>query len=232
MHRGAVVFTDIAGAAVERELNELGARLIDAQEQERRRLSRELHDGVCQGIALVSTELAILRDQLAGSPLMRDRLDTILAHTGDLGHELHRLSHALYPAWLEQFGLARSIHRLCAELSLAYRITIDLETAAVPVGLASHAELYLYRIVQEALHNVVRHSGAARATVRLDAEDRAVVMSVCDDGAGFDPLADNARNGLGLISMRERIHQLEGQLSVTSTPGHGTRIDVRVPLLG
>jgi two-component system NarL family sensor kinase len=122
---------------------------------------------------------------------MRDQLDTILAHTADLGRELHRLSHALCPAWLEQFGLARSVQRLCAELSLAYRIAIDVETGTAPAGLASRVELYLYRIVQEALHNVVRHSGATRATVRLDAADRTIVMSVCDDGAGFDPLAEN-----------------------------------------
>jgi signal transduction histidine kinase len=232
MHRGAVVFAAGAEVAVDQELTHLRARLIDAQEQERRRLSRELHDGVCQRLALVSAELAILRDELAGSPPMRDRLEAIRGHTVDLGRELHRLSHALYPAWLAHFGLTHSIHRLCTELSLAYRITIDLEAAAAPVGLASQAELSLYRIIQEALHNVVRHSGAARATVRLDAQDRAVVMSVSDDGAGFDPLADKARNGLGLVSLRERVHQLGGQLSVTSAPGHGTRIDVRVPLRG
>ena len=148
-----------------------------------------------------------------------------------MGSELHRLSHELHPAWLEQLGLAASLRRICSELSDAGGITILLEIEEIPVVLTNEVALAVYRIAQEALHNIVKHSGARNATVRLEADRDDIVLSVIDDGLGFDPLAERAMNGVGLISMRERVGQVDGQMTLTSKPNQGTRIEVRVPLL-
>jgi signal transduction histidine kinase len=213
-------------------LRDLGRRLIEAHESERRRLSGELHDNLGQRLALLSAELVMLRDTLGSSPLVVDQLDKLLAHTVDLGTELHRLSHELHPAWLEHVGLSDSVRRLCTDLSHAHRIPIHLESIEVPASLSNDIALCLYRIVQEALHNVVKHSAAANATVRLEARNDEIALTVVDDGKGFDPLDEGAIDGVGLISMRERARQLDGHLVLTSQPGHGTRVEVRLPLVG
>jgi two-component system sensor histidine kinase UhpB len=226
------VFLDVtARHRVEHEVRDLGGRLVDAHERERRRLSAELHDGVGQRLAVLAAELALLREEVASSPLILDQVDRILAHAGDVSTELHRLSHDLHPASLEQLGLSASIRRVCDELSRAHRITIRLEIAALPAGLTNDVALCVYRIVQEALHNVVKHSGAAIATVRLEVDHGEVVLNVVDDGKGLDPLVEHAIKGVGLISMRERARQVEGHLTLTSRPGLGTQVQVRVPLV-
>jgi len=227
------VFLDItAGHRVESELRDLGGRLIDAHERERRRLSGELHDGIGQRVALLSAELAMLRGQLANAPLVVAQVNRLLAHTEDVGTELHRLSRDLHPAWLERAGLAASIRRVCTELATAHRIAIDVESAEVPEALTGDVELCLYRIVQEALHNVVKHSGATRVTVRLVVDLGEIVLDVVDDGHGFDPVAERPTNGVGLVSMRERVRQVDGSVTLTSKPGSGTHVHVRVPLGG
>ena len=227
------VFLDItAGHRVESELRDLGGRLIDAHERERRRLSGELHDGIGQRVALLSAELAMLRGQLASAPLIVAQVNRLLAHTEDVGTELHRLSHDLHPAWLERAGLAASIRRVCTELASAHRIAIDVESAEVPEQLTGDVELCLYRIVQEALHNVVKHSGATRVTVRLEVDLGEIVLDVVDDGQGFDPVAERPTSGVGLVSMRERVRQVDGSVTLTSKPGSGTHVHVRVPLGG
>jgi signal transduction histidine kinase len=213
-------------------LRDLGRRLIEAHESERRRLSRELHDNLGQRLALLSAELVMLRDTLGSSPLVVDQIDKLLAHTVDLGTEVHRLSHDLHPAWLEHTGLPDSVRRVCTDLSRVYRVPIDLQCVDVPAGLSKDIALCLYRIVQEALHNVVKHSAAAGASVRLEAGSGEVVLTVVDDGRGFDPLVEGAMNGVGLISMRERTRQADGSFVLTSQPGLGTRVQVRLPLAG
>jgi PAS domain S-box-containing protein len=227
------VFLDAAARhRMEQELRDLGGRLVDAHERERRRLSAELHDGVGQRLAVLAAELALLREQVAGSPLILEQVDRVLTHAEDVGSELHRLSHDLHPAWLEQVGLSASIRRVCDELSRTHRIVIHLEIAEVPGGLTNDVALCLYRIVQEALHNVVKHSSATTATVRLEVDHGEVLLNVVDDGRGLDLLVEHATNGVGLISMRERARQVEGSLTLTSSPGLGTQVQVRVPLVG
>jgi signal transduction histidine kinase len=212
-------------------LRDLGRRLIEAHESERRRLSSELHDNLGQRLALLSAELVILRDTLGSSPLLVDQVNKLLAHTVDLGTEVHRLSHDLHPAWLEHTGLPDSVRRVCTDLSRASGIPIHLECVDVPTGISNDIALCLYRIVQEALHNVVKHSAAASASVRLEAHGGEIVLTVADDGRGFDPLVEGAMNGVGLISMRERTRQVNGSVVLTSQLGLGTRVQVRLPLL-
>jgi PAS domain S-box-containing protein len=226
------VFVDVSDRhRVEEERRDLGGRLINAHEEERRRLSRELHDGVGQRLALMSVELARLRKEVTGSPPILEQVRRLSEHIEEVGSELHRLSHELHPAWLEQLGLAASLRRICSELSDAGGITILLEIEEIPVVLTNEVALAVYRIAQEALHNIVKHSRARNSTVRLEADRDDIVLSVIDDGLGFDPLADRAMTGVGLISMRERVGQVDGQMTLTSKPNEGTRIEVRVPLL-
>ena len=226
------VFVDVSERhRVEEERRDLGGRLINAHETERRRLSRELHDGVGQRLALMSVELARLRQEVVGTPPILQQVRRLSEHIEEVGSELHRLSHELHPAWLEQLGLVASLRRICSELSDAGGISILLEIEEIPAVLTNEVALAVYRIAQEALHNIVKHSAAAHATVRLEADRADIVLSVIDDGQGFDPLAERTMKGVGLISMRERVGQVAGQMTLTSKPNQGTRIQVRVPLL-
>ncbi len=215
----------------DQELRELGGQLINAHEKERIRLSRELHDELGQRVALLSIELGLLNQQMATHDHeVRAQATKLAWEATEIGNALHRLSHNLHPSRLEQLGLRRSIETLCHELVDTKRIAIDLQIADVPEGIGLDMSLCLYRIAQEALNNVVKHSGAAHAVLGLGQDARAIVMSIADDGAGFDP-ADVRRKGtLGLISMRERARLVHATLAVTSQPGHGTRLEVRAPL--
>ncbi len=216
----------------ERELRELSGRLINAHEQERIRLSRELHDDVGQRVALLSAELGVLRQLLADAPRpVREQLTKITGQTNAIGGVLHRFSHALHPARLEQLGLESSIRAFCDDLSEARQIDIQFEVAGRTPAIHPDSAVCLYRITQEALHNVVKHSSASHATVALTFGRNEVVLRVIDDGAGFDPQEVRRKDALGLVSMRERARLVQGHLSVSSKPGQGTGIEVRLPIM-
>jgi signal transduction histidine kinase len=206
------------------------ATLIDAREQERHRLSRELHDGVGQHLALLSADLAALRELLCDSPPALERLRRLLTHTEEIGAEVHRVCRDLLPLSLERLGLVGSIRRICAELSSAHRIRIHVDAGDLPDQIDPHAVLCLYRIAQEALSNVAKHSQAATAAVRLEANTDEIVLHIVDDGRGFDPAVARQLNGLGLVSMRERAHHAGGDVALAAKPGQGTRVQARIPL--
>jgi len=217
----------------EHDLRELGGQLINAHEQERIRLSRELHDEFGQRIALLATELTLLRNQLGdSSPVTHDQVAKMASDASDIGAAIHRLSHNLHPSMLEQLGLETSIRTLCRDLTDMRQIAIDLQIGDMPDAIGSDIALCLYRIAQEALHNIVKHSGASHAVIGLGRQAQEIVMSVDDDGAGFDPAAVRRKGTLGLISMRERARLVQAALAVTSRPGRGTRLEVRAPLPG
>jgi PAS domain S-box-containing protein len=226
------VFVDFTDRhRVEEELRELSGRLIHAHEQERRRLARDLHDDVAQRVGLLAVELGMLRQQLGRAPAhIRTRVDELSAQAGEIGSELHRFSRELHPVRLEQLGLEASIRSFCSELAEARQIEIHIDLAEAPGSLPPGVALCLYRITQEALHNVVKHSGAASAAVSLSVAGDEALLCVTDRGAGFDPLAARAKDSLGLRSMRERVRLVHGHLVVASAPGEGTRVEVRVPL--
>lgn len=216
----------------EDKLRELSGRLIHAHEQERIRLARELHDDAVQRLGLLSINLEMLRQQLNEAPVdIHGRINELSQQVEDLASELRQLSHELHPAKLEYLGLEAAIRAFCEELSDARHITVQVDVKDVPRSLPSDVALCLYRVTQEALQNVTKHSGAGSATVVLAATEKEMLLSVTDSGVGFDVHALQGREGsLGLISMRERVHLAQGQLSVTSEKGQGTRIEVRVPL--
>ena len=215
----------------EDELRDLSGRLIDADEQERRRLARELHDEIGQRLSLLAMGFGALRQRLGGaSDDLRDDLTRMASEIAAIGSQLHAFSHDLHPARLEQIGLEASIRTICQEIAAARGMTIDFSTGEVPDGLPLQIAVCLYRIVQEALHNVVKHSRSPRASVILGATPGAMTLRVLDEGIGFDPHDGRKKETLGLVSMRERARLVRGDFAVTSEAGKGTTIDVRVPL--
>lgn len=216
---------------VEQELRELGGRLIDAHEQERRRLARELHDDVVQRVTVLAAELGTMQRALASpAPGINESLGKLSTQAKAIGSELRRLSHQLHPASLEHAGLEGSIRGHCRELSEAQHLDIQVEIVDLPARVAPELALCLYRVTQEALQNVVKHSGATRAIVTLIGAGHEMFLSVVDGGAGFQVEAAQGKGTLGLVSMRERARLVQGQLIVTSRPGGGTRVELRVPL--
>jgi signal transduction histidine kinase len=147
-----------------------------------------------------------------------------------LSSEMHRLSHDLHPAKLDQLGLVAAVRGFCKEFALAHELAIEFTERDVPRTVSADAALCLYRIAQEALHNVAKHSGGTAAKVELTRDDRHLRLVVADDGAGFDPQAARTNGSLGLVSMSERARFVGGRLSVESRPGTGTRVEVRVPI--
>src|SRR5262245_54535175 len=209
--------------------HDLAGRLIAAQEAERRRVARELHDDLSQKLALLSLDA----EQLArGKPLRENaapRARDIFDRVSEIASDIHRVSHQLHPAKLGAIGLVRSLEALCRDASIQHRIAVDFSHGDVPVGVNADVSLCLYRVTQEALHNVTRHSGARLAMVRITCEADTLTLQVADHGSGFLP-RDAERIGLGLVSMRERVSFVGGDIVIHSAPGQGTRIGVRVPL--
>jgi signal transduction histidine kinase len=212
----------------ERELRELSGLLIHAHEQERVRIARELHDGVAQGLSILALELQRLAEN--GPVDIRGEVRQLSMRVAELGTELHRVSHDLHPVLLEQLGLEAAIRTYGRDLSRAARIDLNIEVHDIPDRVPQTVALCLYRVAQEALNNVVRHSGASSAMVRLAAVHGEIALTVTDRGVGFDQFAPPVRAALGLKSMQERVRLVNGHIGVHSTKGKGTRIEVRVPL--
>jgi PAS domain S-box-containing protein len=209
----------------------LSGRLIYAQESERMRLARELHDDLNQSLALLAVELDLFgqKPPAAGSAVT-GRMQEFSALVRNLSSGVHRLSHELHPAKLEQLGLVAAVRGFCRELGAARKVEIEFEPHETPRSLPDDIALCLYRVVQEGLQNVVKHSGANRAKVELMADENEVCLVVSDQGSGFDASRATSGSSLGLVSMRERVRLMRGHISVQSKRGEGTRIQVQVPL--
>jgi signal transduction histidine kinase len=158
-----------------------------------------------------------------------ERIQQLSAQVKQLSSTVHELSRRLYPAKLEQLGLAAAIHGFCKDMTQAHGLPIDFKHHDIPEVLPLDTALCLYRVVQESLHNVVKHSAARHATVALNGNAETICLRVEDDGKGFDLDSAGAQGGLGFIGMRERLRLVRGVLSIESKPAAGTRIEVRVP---
>ena len=214
----------------EEEARQLSGRLITAQEKERARLARELHDDLSQSLALLSIKLQMLgRDQNEPNALQQ-RVEELTSQIQHLSSDVHRISHELHPATLTQLGLVAALRGFCRDVSEAHGIDIQFEPGDVPGTLPAEISLCLYRIAQESLQNITKHSGASVANiiVRKDAGD--ICLSITDNGCGFDPEAPRHRESIGLVSMQERIRAVNGTLTIHSVIGTGTTIEARVPL--
>jgi signal transduction histidine kinase len=214
----------------EEALRALGGRLITAQEEERSRVARELHDDLNQRMALLSIELEQLSQRVpAAQDDFRESIQNVWARAQEISAEIHRVSYQLHPSKLDHLGLVAATRSLCNELAKHHEIEIAFREKGCDGPLPKEITLCLFRIVQEALRNVIKHSGARKATVILAGSADVIRLSISDTGRGFDSGALEAKSGLGLISMRERLRSVGGVISIHSTD-RGTKIEVAVPV--
>jgi signal transduction histidine kinase len=210
---------------------QLSGRLIDAQEKERSRLAAELHDDFSQRLALLTLGLENASEALPDSPrVAQQQLQELINSAGELGADIHTVSHRLHSATLESLGLVPGVSSLCKEFTDRYGIEIDFSADNIPRIVDPDVALCLFRIVQEALQNLKKHSGAARAEVRLIRRADRISVSVYDPGKGFDMNDMRAQEGLGIHSMEERARLLSGYFKIHSEPGRGTRVEADIPL--
>jgi two-component system sensor histidine kinase UhpB len=220
--------------ASSRRIRELTGRLMFAQEEERRHIARELHDDLSQQVAALAISISSTKRHLAREDAGRALadLDALARKTSDLADAIRQLSHGLHPAALEHGGLAAGLKSFAAEFSRREGVDVAITAMGDDSAVAPHVALAIYRIVQESLRNVARHSGARRAEVIVTVGDAAVEVLVQDEGSGFDVARSRQGAGLGLTSIEERVRLLQGGLLVTSRPGHGTDLLLHIPLTG
>ena len=214
----------------EEALANVGRRLIEAQEQERTRISRELHDDFGQRLALMTCELEVLQTGTSNLSQVRNRLGKLWRQASEITTDIQSLSHELHSSKLEYLGVAAAIKAFCKEFGEQQNVEIDFQTHALPDPLSPDTSLCLFRILQEALHNSAKHSGGRHFELRLWGTPGEIHLTVRDSGSGFNLETARESRGLGLISMEERLKLVNGSLSIVSEPGRGTTIHARVPL--
>jgi PAS domain S-box-containing protein len=215
----------------EEALVSLSGRLIEAQDEERKRIAREIHDDYNQRLAMMAIDLKQLAEDLADSSgEASQKVDELFNRVSVLGADLHSLSHRLHSSTLESLGLVAGLKAFCREFSEQQGIQVDFANENVPRGVPADAALCMFRIAQEALRNTKRHSGANRAEVRLEQLEGRLHLSVSDCGRGFNSNKPPAERGIGIHSMEERLRLLGGELQIQSRPMEGTRIDAWLPL--
>ena len=207
-------------------IHNLGSRLLKAQEEERSRIARELHDDISQQLAVLTIELKVLRRAAHGHD--ETAAAEAVKRAEEIGTSVHDLSHRLHPARLRVLGLVEALEGLKRELSQP-DVTITFTHESVPTTLPPDLSLCLFRIVQEGLHNALKHGKARNVSVDLTGVSDGIALTIVDDGVGFD--VDAAwHSGLGLISVNERVEAIGGTFELRSSPGAGARLEVRVPV--
>ena len=211
-------------------LEQLSARLVDAQEMERRTISRELHDQVGQTLNAVLVEAANLAKRIQADDAVSLRyLDNIRKFADSSVNSIRDIALLLRPSMLDDLGLIPALEWQAREVSRRSGIKITVTAENVSDSLPDEMRTCIYRVVQEALQNVFRHSGAKSAVVTVRQDDGSLFLSVEDDGCGFDP---EKTRGLGMLGMEERVRQLGGQFEIQSAPGKGTVLHVMLPIRG
>jgi len=215
----------------EEALASVSRRLIEAQEQERTWIARELHDDISQRIALLAVNLERLGQDLPSSDVQTTcGIEDAGRHVRSLASDIHSLSHRLHSSKLEVLGLAAASRGFCIELSKEQNVEIAFHSEDIPKQLPQEISLCLFRVLQEALRNAVKHSGVRQFEVSLKGVLNEIHLAVHDRGVGFDPERAINQAGIGLISMQERLKLVCGQLSIDSKVQRGTTIHARVPL--
>ena len=211
----------------EESLRQVSCKLIDAQELERQSIARELHDEIGQQLAMVKIKLDQLPDEPDSS--RSQGITAIQEKISEVASAVHEISHGLHPSHLDYLGLGRAIDRLCHDVESGSSLRIHLKVDPSLKRPAAEVSLCLYRVTQEALHNVVKHSAAQKVEISLTESHGRLTLRIEDDGVGF--IADASEGiGLGLISMRERLRSVGGSIEVMSQPSRGTRVKVSVPV--
>ncbi len=226
---------DVSRRALQRseeDLRGLAARLLTAQEEERRRISRDLHDDINQRLAMMVVELDSLDRMLPfNCQHIGSRLRSLQDNATELSDDVRHLSYAYHPAVLDDLGLEVALKRLVDDLSARTGLHGTFQGTSAGATISQPVATCLYRIAQESLSNVVKHADASRFNIELNCSCEWVTLAVADDGKGFDPIfRKQERANLGLVSMKERAHLVKGELDVESAPGRGTSIRARIPL--
>lgn len=225
-----VIFDVTEERFAEKERVELSGRLINAQEQERSRLARELHDDFGQRLSLAAFEADRLAETTKDShPEISEHVRELYSSLSRLISDLHLISHRLYSAKLESLGLVPSLRSACEDFAKQHATRVDFLDKNVPKSLFPDTALCLFRIVQEGLHNIASHAKASKVTVRITGSAETISLILGDNGIGFQP-SRSPSTGIGLQSMKERVRMLGGTLQVLSRPGRGTRIVATLPL--
>jgi signal transduction histidine kinase len=213
----------------EADLARLGGGLLNAQEAERARIARELHDGISQELAVLALELDALEGRLADSGGSHRADAAILAQRArTIAADVQQVTRGLHPARLEHLGLLPAVRALAHEMEHS-ALHIEVSESAWPERLPSVVALSLYRVAQEALHNAVKHGGAGALSVTFRGGHNALTLTVSDAGIGFDAHGPGAHGGLGIVSMRQRLRAIGGSLTITTAPGGGTQVQARLP---
>jgi PAS domain S-box-containing protein len=211
---------------MEQELSEMTRKLIASQEQERARIGRELHDDINQRLAMLAVEL----EQLQDNPVeVGSRLQELRKQTTEISNDIQALSHELHSSKLEYLGVVAGIKSWCREFGERQRMEIEFKSDVVSLP-SLDVGVCLFRVLQEALHNAVKHSGVKRVEVQLAEHSNELHLIVRDSGRGFEIEAARQARGLGLTSMQERVRLMNGTISIESKLMGGTTIHVRVPI--
>ena len=211
-----------------RELQRLSARLVDAQETERRSISRELHDEVGQSLGALLVDLSRLAaNPPAGQPEVKEQLERMKAAAERTIQTVRNIALLLRPSMLDDLGLAAALEWQGREISRRSHIEVDVQNHNVSTDLPDDYKICIYRVVQEALNNAVNHSGARNAQVRVEQTASKITAGIHDDGKGFDPARTR---GMGLLGMEERVKRLAGKFVVDSHSGRGTTVSIELPL--
>jgi signal transduction histidine kinase len=214
----------------EAALANVSRKLIEAQEQERTRIGRELHDDIGQRLALLAVQSQQLHEDTLILPEVRSRMGEFHKQISEIAADIQSLSHELHSAKLQYLGIAGAIRGFCQEFAEQQKVEIDFNAHDLPSPLSPDISLCFFRVLQEALHNSAKHSGVRHFEVRLWGTSDEIHLTVSDSGVGFDREAAKTSRGLGLISMEERLKLVKGTLSIESQLKRGTTIHARVPL--
>jgi PAS domain S-box-containing protein len=214
------------------QLQFLTARLMNAQEEERRRLSRELHDDINQRLGILSLDLDVLGQELPESASeVREQLQSFRNRVAELSDSVHDLAYELHPSILDHLGLTVALKSYLRDWSKREQIRTKFTNKSIPESIDQNVGTCLYRVAQESLRNVARHSGSRRVSVAIVGSPRLISLSVRDYGKGFDAGAEHSEgHGLGIMSMKERVRLVNGSFKLKSSPGQGTQIVARIPL--
>ncbi len=210
------------------ELRALAARWLTAAEEERKALSRELHDDLNQRLAILAMDVETISVRMPQADPLRHELDLLRAGLVELSEDVRRMAYQLRPSILDDLGLAPALRSYCEQFKRREGIAVSFSHTGTPEKLPPEISLCLYRVAQEALRNVSKHARTKRAAVSLQVGAGSAVLTVKDWGVGFDPASAHLR-GLGIVGMGERVRLAGGSFDVKSGPGHGAEIEVRIP---
>jgi PAS domain S-box-containing protein len=212
------------------EIRDLAGRLITAQEEERRRISRELHDDIVQKVASLAIRISMVKKRVpASADFIVNEIANLQGRVSDLAEDIRQLSHQLHPVVLEHLDLTTALQSFTAEFSRLEGVQINLTAPEHSEAIPKNVALCAYRVVQESLRNVAKHSGAKAAEVELSIVGNDLHLSVRDEGRGFEVEAARSR-GLGMVSVEERVRLCQGSVQITSKLSRGTTLTARIPL--